>query len=147
MSRPRVSTMRCRLRPLTFLWASLPRSPPASVVLTLWVSMIPAVGRGFLPAFLPGLVYRTWLSLPPRAARARAADWGGEGARGGEVGGKLPPLAAGAQDVEDGIQDVPPVHGGRAADLPGLGEQGPQEIPLAVGQVARIACTFAHTPL
>ena len=48
--RPSVSVSRCRLRPLTFLPASKPRGPPASVVLTLWLSMIPAVGEASRPA-------------------------------------------------------------------------------------------------
>jgi hypothetical protein len=39
-----------RLRPLTFLPASNPRGPPASVVLTDWLSMIPADGLASRPA-------------------------------------------------------------------------------------------------
>src|SRR6516165_1261779 len=83
----------------------------------------------------------------PQATPPPAAELGGDGAPGREVVGQLPPLAACPQDVEDGVEEVPAVHGGRAADAPGLGEQGPQEVPLAVSQVTRIACTFAHTPL
>jgi len=44
-----VSTSRWRLRPLTFLAPSYPRSvPPIPVVLTDWLSTMPALGWGFL---------------------------------------------------------------------------------------------------
>jgi len=43
-SKPSVSTRMWRLRPLTFLPASYPRSPPCAVVLTVWESMIAADG-------------------------------------------------------------------------------------------------------
>jgi len=44
-----VSTSRWRLRPLTFLAPSYPRSvPPTPVVLTDWLSTMPALGWGFL---------------------------------------------------------------------------------------------------
>src|SRR5919205_2480425 len=47
---PSPSTISTRLRPLTFLWASYPRGPRCGPVLTLWASMIAAVGRRFRPA-------------------------------------------------------------------------------------------------
>jgi hypothetical protein len=49
ISRPSVSTKRCRLLPSTFLAGSKPRSvPPTPVVLTDWESTIAALGSGFL---------------------------------------------------------------------------------------------------
>ena len=45
----------CRLRPLTFLPPSKPRSPPISVVLTDWLSTAEARGEGLRPAWR-----RTW---------------------------------------------------------------------------------------
>lgn len=44
-----VSTMWCRLRPFIRLSASKPRGPPASVVLTLWLSTIAAEGMASRP--------------------------------------------------------------------------------------------------
>src|SRR5258708_30260764 len=45
-----------RLRPLTFLPASYPRGPPLSVVLTDWLSMIPAEGLASRPAASRGSI-------------------------------------------------------------------------------------------
>ena len=77
-SRPSVSTSRCRLRPLIFLPASKPRGPPLSVVLTDWLSMIPAVG---------------WASRPA-ASRAPAPAGRGQA----DQGAVLPPAAEVAAD-------------------------------------------------
>jgi hypothetical protein len=67
---PWVSTSRCRFLPFTFLPASKPRSsPPTPVVLTLWLSTMPAVlGCGFFPSgHAPrGAVPR---SAPPKCRR------------------------------------------------------------------------------
>src|SRR3954468_23021488 len=49
-SSPSVSTATWRLRPFRRLAASQPRGPPASVVLTLWVSTTAAVGLASRPA-------------------------------------------------------------------------------------------------
>src|SRR5262245_46997679 len=45
-SRPSVSTTRCRFRPLSGLPPSNPCGPPISVALTVWLSMLPALGGG-----------------------------------------------------------------------------------------------------
>src|SRR5271165_2040407 len=50
IGRPSVSTAMCRLRPLIFLAASKPRGPPASVVLTNWLSTTTAVGAASQPS-------------------------------------------------------------------------------------------------
>lgn len=44
------STSTWRLRPLIFFPASKPRVPPASVVFTLWLSRMAAVGVSLRPA-------------------------------------------------------------------------------------------------
>src|SRR2546421_11541975 len=49
---PLVSTSRWCLRPLIFLPASYPRSPPCSVVLTDWLSRMPALGVGSRPCVI-----------------------------------------------------------------------------------------------
>jgi hypothetical protein len=56
---PSVSVTIWRLRPLMRLPASNPRGPPLSVVGTLWLSIMPALGAGFRPCL--------W--------RARATSW------------------------------------------------------------------------
>ncbi len=47
--RPGVSVMTWRLRPVIFLPASWPQTPPPSVVLTDWLSITPAPGDACLP--------------------------------------------------------------------------------------------------
>ena len=67
--RPSVSVTMWRLRPLIFLPASKPRIPPLSVVLTLWLSMTPAVGLASRPSSSRAAMTRWWLivSSSPRS--------------------------------------------------------------------------------
>jgi len=106
-------------------------------------------GRGpwLLARLLAGLGIQGVMDPLPQAIVPPAVELRRDGAPGGEVVGQLSPLASGPQDVEDGVEEVPPVHGGRAADSLGLGQQGPQEVPLTVGQVAQVGFTVAHTSL
>ena len=72
-----------------------------------------------------------------------------DGAPGREVLGQVTPLAAGPQQVEDGIDDVPKV--GRARPPAGVDRQvGLDQGPLRVGDVARVGLrphvTFYATP-
>src|SRR5512135_3504375 len=61
-----------------------------------------------------------------------------DGALGGQVAGQVAPLAAGAEDVEDGVEDVP--HPGLARPpAAGLGrEVRLDQVPLGIGDVAGI---------
>jgi hypothetical protein len=43
--------MMWHLRSLIFLAASKPRIPPFSLVLTVWLSMAPAVGEPYFPSY------------------------------------------------------------------------------------------------
>src|SRR5262249_39006837 len=60
------------------------------------------------------------------------------GALGREVAGQVAPLAAGAEDVEDGVDDVP--HLGLAGPAPArlFGEMGLDQGPLVIGKVAGV---------
>ena len=58
-------------------------------------------------------------------------------ANGREVDGEIAPLAAGAEEVEDGVDDVP--HGGFAgSSAGGGGDVGLDQGPLRVGDVAGV---------
>src|SRR3982751_4703810 len=61
-----------------------------------------------------------------------------DGALGGQVAGQVAPLAAGAEDVEDGVQDIP--HLGLAGPpAAGLGrEMRHDQVPLGIGDVAGV---------
>ena len=123
MTIPSVSTTRCRLRPLTFLNASLPCGPPCSVVLTLWLSMIAHAGA-LLPAGSPvaDLGAQGVVDLRPSAVVAPLAEVVVAGAPGGQVVGHHPPGAAAAEDVEDAVEDLAELD--RARPAPGLGRRG-----------------------
>ena len=61
------------LRPMTVLAASQPRGPPASVVFTLWLSIMAAVGLGSCPVASRSRTTRWWrmLSHTPALRNAR----------------------------------------------------------------------------
>src|SRR4051794_3817765 len=61
-----------------------------------------------------------------------------DGALGGQVAGQVAPLAAGAEDVEGGVQDVPQV-GFARPPAAGLGwEVRLDRAPLGIGEVAGV---------
>jgi hypothetical protein len=62
-----------------------------------------------------------------------------DGARFGEVVRDVAPGAAGAQEVEDGVGDLPQVDLAGSAHVLGRLDEGAQQLPLLVGQVAGIA--------
>jgi hypothetical protein len=70
---PSVSTATWRLRPFSRFAAPQPRGPPLSVVLTLWVSTIAAVGLASRPAPSRSMTTRWWrmLSHTPWRRKAR----------------------------------------------------------------------------
>ena len=86
-----MSTRAWRLRPLIFLPASYPRGPPASVVLTLWLSRTAAEGLAARPRALAihhhqGVVYAL-----EHASVAPSGEPAVGGAPGDQVGGHLTP--------------------------------------------------------
>ena len=116
--------------------------PPFFVVFTLWLSMIAALGVGFLPSAsrtmgrsvswtrsqVPSLVHwRKYLAevfvqrLPRR-----------------QVVGDHPPRATGAQHVQDAVDHLLQVHRAGPSSRPGWRERRKQEVPLFISQVAGI---------
>src|ERR1700693_5687538 len=69
-SKPVVSVRMWRLRPFTFLPASNPRGPPASVVLTDSLSITPAGGLASRPALFASLHHQHVVNLLQQAAVA-----------------------------------------------------------------------------
>jgi site-specific DNA recombinase len=72
-----------------------------------------------------------------------------DGALGREVLGQIPPLAAGSEDVEDGVEDVAHVGGTRPPAGWGGREVGLDQGPLLVGEVTRVVVVWhtTSTPL
>ena len=62
----------------------------------------------------------------------------------GKVVGKHPPLDAAADEIEDGVEDFAPVDGLRPPSRFGLGNQGPDQLPLGIGQIGGVFCA-SHT--
>src|SRR5262249_57633624 len=72
------------------------------------------------------------------------SDVAPDGTPGREVVGEVAPLAAGPQEVEDGVEDI--AHRGLAGPATGVhGDKGLDEGPLLVGQVAGVSLG-SHTP-
>src|SRR3954463_7575018 len=69
---PSVSTATCLLRLFSRFAASQPRGPPLSVVLTLWVSMIAAVGLASRPAPSRSRTTKWWRILSHTPSRRKA---------------------------------------------------------------------------
>src|SRR6476620_1462475 len=125
---PSVSTATCRVRPFSRLAASQPRGPPLSVVFTLWVSMMAAVGLGFPPGALAQHDHEVVANTLPHPLSEESAHIAVHGAPGrkGWRWWQMPPLAAAAHEIEAAVQQLshvrsprPPTgFGGRDERLP-----------------------------
>ncbi len=73
--RPSVSGTLWRLRPLTFLPASKPLTPPPSVVLALWQSITPAEGVASRPSRSRAALTRYWLTAFGRPLSRHSWKW------------------------------------------------------------------------
>src|SRR5215203_3863807 len=132
---PSVSTAMCRLRPFSRFAASQPRGPPLSVVFTLWVSMIAAEGLASRPAPSRSRTTKWWRMLSHTPSRRKARIYPYTVRQGG--GGRwrqVPPLAAGAHEVEEAVQQVPHVRASRPPSRPGGRDQRFQKPELIVRQ-------------
>src|SRR5262245_57475136 len=86
------------------------------------------------------------LQALPDAGGAPAVELGGDGAPGREVVGQLPPLAAGAQEVQDGVDEAAAIDFDGVADLGKAArtDVGANELPLLIGQVAGVLFGRRH---
>jgi hypothetical protein len=120
---------------LIFLAASNPRGPPASVVLTDWLSITPAVGLSSRPSASRAIMTRWWLIFfqvaPPVEVPLHR-----------RVGRKLlrqqPPLATALSDEKDRIHQCPHLRHTRPAAPVLAGHVGGDHRPLFVGRIACI---------
>src|SRR3954467_15271084 len=138
-SRPRVSTRMWRLRPLTILPASYPLGPPASVVRTLWLSMMPRRGRGLPPGLLARGHDQQGVQRRPRAVLPQAPEVAEHRALGRELPRQEAPRTPGPQQVEDGVEHLAQVHLARPAEPARRGEVRREQRELGVRQVGGVA--------
>src|SRR5262249_31208929 len=125
MRNPRESTRIWRLRPLTFLPPSVPRSLPPSAVLTDWLSIAAALGVSARPAWTRARGRRTSRIDPlPGAVRAPFPEVVIHAIPGREVVRQGAPGAAFPGMIEQRVDDFPKVYltrptGSGAAPGPG----------------------------
>src|ERR687894_45047 len=114
-SSPSVSTATWRLRPFSRFAASQPRGPPLSVVFTLWVSDDRRRGAGLPPGALAQHDHEVVADALPHAVAEEGAHVAVHRASGreGRRGWQVSPLAAGAHEVEEAVQQVPHVRASR----------------------------------
>ena len=102
-------------------------------------------GLGRLALVLANAAVHHAQHLVPDARLAPAVELGGDGAPGREVVGQAAPLAAGGQDVQDGIDQVLAGDDDGVTGLgPAFGQQRADRLPLLVREVAGIHAPLAH---
>src|SRR5215204_4688701 len=103
-ARPSVSTITCRLRPLTFFPASYPLGPPLSVVLTDLLLITAALGEASRPTRSRSAMTSRWFMLSNRPVSRHRANQQYTVVLGGHSR-KEPPSDPAPQHVEDCIHD------------------------------------------
>ena len=134
-----MSTRACRLRPLIFLPASYPRGPPASVVLTLWVSMTAAVGPASRPTRSTIARHQLMVQALPCSVITKAGEPAIRRLVRWEMLRQHAPGTAAAQHVEDGIDDFAHRPGPFSAGPCGRRQQRREHLPFGIGQIAGVA--------
>src|SRR5262249_14304614 len=135
--RPIVSTTMCRLRPWTFLWASYPRASPAPPPPHGVAAARPGARRRSAPPPPPHPLAQGVVDQLQGAVLAPLVEVPPDRALGRELPGEELPLAAGPQDVEDGVQDAP--HGSLPRPAAGVDRnQVFDQLPLGIRQVAGV---------
>src|SRR4051795_8887728 len=141
-SRPSVSTRMCRFLPLTFLPASYPDGSMCAPLFRALDTL--AVDDGcrrarLLAGPLADLDGQGVVQPPQRAVPGPQGQVVVHRAPRRQVLGQGAPLAPGGQDVEDAVQDLAHVHRALAAAALRRRDEGLDQCPFLVRQVARVA--------
>src|SRR3954451_17725401 len=154
ISRPIVSTTRCRLRPLVFLPASQPRVPVPTVAApdTVWESTAPGRGHRTASGGVPDRVAQCVVDPVDGAIGGPPLEVEVDGVPRREVVCQLPPRAARPIQVQDRIHDAAagelrraPATGALAAGAAHRHQRLDQR-PLGIGQIRGIGRGRAHAP-
>src|SRR4051812_8246688 len=141
-SRPRVSTSRWRLRPLTFLAPSKPCQPPIGDSDALAVQDPGAGGR--ITALADALVFaQHGQDLFPQPVAAPEAKVVVDGLPGRQVMGQQAPGAAAAHPIRDGVEQLAAGVAGGAAAGSDRWDERLEQSPLGIRQVSRVGPTRA----
>jgi len=84
------------------------------------------------------------VNAQPQAVATPTREIGGHGAPRREVVRQLPPLAAGALQVEDGVENTAVIQAASSATFVGFGQQGLNQGPLGIREIAGIGWRLAH---
>src|SRR3954462_12093616 len=159
-TKPNEQVRRWRLMPLTFLLPSTPRSPFCGPEVTLCESTIPVDGAGALPSAAraypgpgrrprglaeprPGRRGQEGGDVRPDAVAAEAVPVAAHGLPRAEVLGQRSPAAALGPEVKTAVDHRTDVLGQGRVGL----EQGSDQLPFRVRQVARVASAIILVPL
>ena len=125
-----------------FLAGIVTVEPSFSVVLTLWLSMIAALGGSFSARFKADLFAQGNVDLLPHSCQAEPPVLAVNGAPRREVRGQHAPRATAAHKVEDGVDHFASINNARASARLGWRNQWRDDLPLFVAEVAGIAWSF-----
>src|SRR5581483_5765942 len=145
-SSPVLSTSTCRLRPATFFPPVVAAGAGQRGALDRLAVHRPGGRLGRAAVADAAVVAQRVVEAPPGAVPLPAAEVAVDGVPGREVARQHAPGAAGAQQVEDGVEDVAAVVLGGPAAGPRGGDQGGDVGPLHVRQVGRVVLP-AHGPI
>jgi hypothetical protein len=146
-----LSTTTCRLRPEMRLAPPYPRLPPASLVRTVWLSMIAVCGDRARPS-RAGAPAQGVVDPPPQAAVPPSRELIIHAAPGRELVRQQTPGHASTQHVEHGIQNNPSVMLAWTAAVGGGLQKRRQDPPLGVAHIGaeglcRHALQGEHRPI
>src|SRR3954451_10647468 len=149
-TKPNEQVRRWRLMPFTFLVPSTPRSPFCGPEVTLCESTIPVDGAGASPRRArapaeprPGSRDQEGGDVRPDAVAAEAVPVAAHGLPRAEVLGQRSPAAALGPEIKTAVDHRTDVLGQGRVGL----EQGSDQLPFRVRQVARIASAIILVPL
>ena len=136
------------MRPPIFLPAAQPTvGPPCPAPLTRWLSRMAALGEGLRSCGDAHLDPQAIVELFPQAVPAPGAEVIEDGGLGWNVLGQHAPLAPGAVEREDGVEDGSArVLDGPPAGL-GLGNERLKALPSEIGEVTGIGLRWVHPKL
>ena len=137
----------CRLRPGVCLCTSIPRSSPPSEVLTLWLSMIAALGCGSRPSDWRTFLTRGCIDLLPQPRTVPVPIISIHRLPRRKILGQHAPLATCSVHIQDRIDNLPVLPYARASHFIVRKEFQNQQ-PFGILQVGRVSLgEFGHSPI
>jgi len=135
------------LAAVDFLARVVAADPPFSVVLTLWLSMIAALGVASRPAATRTSSRSESVNLLPDPRQPEAPKVTVNGAPRRELPGEHAPRAPAAHEVHDGVDHFASVNNAGASSGFGLRNEWCDDLPLLVAEVAGVAWSFHDATL